>query len=136
MKINNLNRITFWVLATGLLVSCNDNDFLREKTESSYTYVNAFNVSSQVNDCVTDLYHRHKQILIPNSNDRWFMVGQGTDICDFGKSTNGEGAAVSVFSNWSTTYGKTETIYNEFYSLIARANLVVHGAEQVSWAEL
>ena len=136
MKINNLNRITFWVLATGLLVSCNDNDFLREKTESSYTYVNAFNVSSQVNDCVTDLYHRQKQILIPNSNDRWFMVGQGTDICDFGKSTNGEGAAVSVFSNWSTTYGKTETIYNEFYSLIARANLVVHGAEQVSWSDL
>ena len=51
MKINNLNRITFWVLATGLLVSCNDNDFLREKTESSYTYVNAFNVSSQVPRC-------------------------------------------------------------------------------------
>ena len=41
MKINNLNRITFWVLATGLLVSCNDNDFLRAKTESSYTFVNA-----------------------------------------------------------------------------------------------
>lgn len=134
MRIYDFKTIIGVVITFGFLIGCNDNDFLKEKTETSYTYPNAFNVSSQVNDCVTDLYFQHKQFMIPNDNSRWFLVGQGTDICDYGKSTNGESAAVSVFSNWSTTYGHAETIFNGFYSLIAKANLVLYGAEKVKWS--
>lgn len=117
------------------IASCDDDDFLKEETEDSFTYSNAFNVSSQVNDCITELYNCHKRLMFPNENGAWFMMGQGTDVCDYGKGTNGPGAAVSVFSNWSSTYGQTGNIFNKFYSLIARANLAIEGAEKVTWAE-
>lgn len=116
-----------------LLYGCGDDDFLKEKTETSYTLMNAFSVASQVNDCVTELYYYHKHLMIPNSNSEWFLNGQGTDICDFGEATNAEGTAVSVFSNWSSTYRRTERIFNGFYTLIAKSNLVIHGAEHVNW---
>lgn len=124
------------LLFTGVFFfSCNDDDFLKEFTETSYTYSNAFNVSSQVNDCITELYVKHKKTFIPNDNGQWFLIGQGTDICDYGKSTNGEGTAVSVFRNWTTTYGRTQTVFNNLYALIAQANLALYGAEQVSWSD-
>lgn len=137
MKKNIRISIVLYLFIVGaMMLSCNDDDFLREKANTSYTYTNAFNVSSQVHDCISELYYKHKRILIPNSNENWFLIGQGTDICDYGKSTNGEGSAVSVFRNWSTTYGRTQTVFNNFYSLIAQANLTLFGAEQVSWSDL
>ena len=136
MKSNKKISVIFCLFIMGsCFFSCNDDDFLKEITESSYTYTNAFNVSSQVNDCITELYNRHKKIILPNENGQWFLMGQGTDLCDFGKSTNSEGDAVSVFRNWSTTYGKTQVIYNNFYSLIAQANLALYGSEQVQWSD-
>jgi hypothetical protein len=117
-------------LITGSMTSCNDDDFLVEVTETSYTYSNAFTVSSQVNDCVTDLYYTHKKFRFPDSGANAFIVGIGTDVCEY-RPTSSD--IVSNFSNWSPTWGKIQSVFNSFYSLIAKANLVVHGAEQVTW---
>lgn len=136
MKRNKKLPIIVSIFFIGCFFSgCNDDDFLKEFTEASYTYANAFNVSSQVDDCITELYYKQKRIFIPNENNDWFLIGQGTDICDYGKSTNTEANAVSIFRNWSTTYGRVQTVFNGFYGVIAQANLVLYGAEQVDWSD-
>jgi hypothetical protein len=134
MKLYNyLLSMTFAVLAV-CLSGCNEDGFLKEVTETSYTYSNMFTVSSQVNDCVTELYQRHKPLMYPNGNNSWFLNGNGTDVSDASKSTNTAAQGISNFINWTTTYGQTQTVFNGFYQLIARANLVIAGAEQVTWA--
>jgi hypothetical protein len=118
----------------GMISSCNDDDFLVEKTETSYTYSNAFTVSSQVKDCLTEIYYAHKKFIFPD-RDSWreqFLVGIGTDILDYPQT---EASAVSNFSNWSITYDKPLKIFTDLYGLIARANLVLLGAEKVSWSD-
>jgi hypothetical protein len=113
------------------VTSCNDDSFLIEKTETSYTYANAFTVSSQVNDCVTELYYTHKKFRFPDSGANAFIVGIGTDVCDY-RPTSADIA--SDFSNWNPVWGKIGNVFNSLYSLIAKANMVMLGAEQVTWA--
>jgi hypothetical protein len=123
--------IYFIIILAVTATACNDSEFLKEKTETSYTYVNAFSASSQVNDCVTELYHKHKSIVFPSSWNNVFLVGVGTDVCEYRPT---ESSVVSNFSNWSASYDKTLNVFNNFYSLIAKANLVLLGAEQVVWS--
>ena len=118
---------------SGLLTACNDDEFLKEVTESSYTYSNAFVVSSQVNDCVSELYWRYRRLHYADSNPDWFLNGNGTDVSDAGRMMNAPTVGKSNFINWSTTYSYTEVIFNGFYELIARANMVLQGAETVTW---
>jgi hypothetical protein len=122
--------VVFFLLAfaAGNMTSCNDDDFLIENTESSYSYANAFSVSSQVNDCLTEMYRQHKSVLFAQDA---FLYGIGTDIIDvryFAVPT------LSNFSNWSSTFSYPQTVFNNFYGLIAQANLVLYGAEQVAWS--
>jgi hypothetical protein len=126
-------RKYFTILAVVIfsITSCNDDDFLIEKTETSYTYANAFDVSSQVNDCITELYYTHKKIHFPGSWGDEFLIGVGTDMFEYRPT---ESSVVSNFTNWNTTYDKTLRIFTNYYSLIAKANLVLLGAEQVSWS--
>jgi hypothetical protein len=126
--------ITVLTLLTGCFSGCNDDEFLKEKTETSYTYVNMFTVSSQVADCVTEMYNKHKPIIFPNNNVEWFLIGNGTDVSDATIATNTVATGVSNFLNWTTSFGRTTTVFNNFYQLIAKANVVLVGAEQVAWA--
>jgi hypothetical protein len=122
------------IILTGV-TACNDDDFLKEITKTSYTYTNAFTVYSQVNDCVAEIYYTHKPIMFANNNEQWFLNGNGTDVCDASKSTNTASVGVSNFLNWTTTYGRTSNLFSNLYQLIAKANLVLTGAEQVSWPD-
>jgi hypothetical protein len=119
------------IIVAIIMASCNDDDFLVEKTETSYTYSDAFTVSSQVNDCLTELYYSHKKFVFPDNWTDYFLVGIGTDVCE-GRpdGTN----VVSDFSNWSTDYPKILTLFNRLYGLIAKANLILLGTEQVTWS--
>jgi hypothetical protein len=134
MKVYKYFASIILTVVIGSMLSCNDNDFLKEVTETSYTYANAFTVSSQVNDCVTELYNKHKSIMFPNSNDLWFLNGNGTDVSDATIGTNTAAQGVSNFINWTTSYSRATSPFNNFYQLIAKANLVLSGAEQVTWA--
>ncbi len=133
--MKRIKHVLFIIAAIVVGSGCKkDADFLKEVTETSYTLPNAFSVSSQVNDIVTELYYRNKRLQIPNNNDGWFLNGQGTDAADYGRSTNSAGSAVSVFSNWSANYGRTAAVFNGFYGMIGVANLALQGAEEVTWA--
>jgi hypothetical protein len=128
--MKNISCYFISILFTLAVTACNDDAFLEEKAETSYLYSNAFTVSSQVNDCVTELYYAHKKFWFPNSWGDMFFVGVGTDVCEYRPT---ESSVVANFSNWSATYGKSATVFNRFYTLIAKANLVLLGAEQVTW---
>jgi hypothetical protein len=122
-----ISYIFMVALFTFATLSCNDDDFLKENTESSYSYTNAFTVYSQVNDCISEMYWRHKSGVFKQTA---FLYGHGTDVLDrryYNLPYTGD------FSVWSSTYGKTQTVFNDCYGLIAQANLVMLGAEQVTW---
>jgi hypothetical protein len=113
------------------MTSCNDDDYLKEKTESSFSYSNAFVVYTQVNDCLTEMYNRHQDAFF---TDEAFLYGKGTDLFDvrcvpYSSTSN----LINNFSLWSPEYTYPRNVFNRFYILIARANLVLYGAEQVSW---
>jgi hypothetical protein len=114
-----------------ILQACNDDDFLRENTETSYTYSNAFTVSSQVNDCITELYYKYKKTLFTAGDSQNWLQGLGTDMCDLNPRNNN---SLTIFSNWSTTYNFPNYTFRNFYQLIAQANLTLLGAEPVSWS--
>jgi hypothetical protein len=115
------------MLFTVITPSCNEDDFLKEMTESSYSYANAFTVSSQVNDCISEMYRKHKSAFF---NQSAFLYGIGSDVLDISYYSR---PYVSDFSVWSSTYGRIVTVFNDFYGLIAQANLALYGAEQVTW---
>ncbi|KAA6300601.1 MAG: RagB/SusD family nutrient uptake outer membrane protein [Candidatus Ordinivivax streblomastigis] len=132
MKIYSFFTGIVILLAFGSLAACNDDNFLKEQTESSYTYSNAFTVSSQVNDCVTELYYKHKKTIYPTSDQQNYLQGMGTDVYDLPfRHAN----MISNFSNWNSNYKVPVYAFNNFYQLIAQANLVLYGAEQVSWGD-
>jgi hypothetical protein len=114
------------------MTACNDDVFLEEKTYTSYTYTNAFDVSSQVNDCLTELFYAHKKFRFPDSGANAFVVGLGTDICDYRPTTSD---IASDLSNWNPTWGRIGNVFDGYFSLIAKANLVLYGAEHVKWAD-
>jgi hypothetical protein len=115
------------ILFAVMTSSCNDDDFLKENTESSYSYANAFTVSSQVNDCISEMYRMHKSAFF---NQSAFLYGTGSDVLDIRYYNQ---PYVSDFSVWSSTYGRIVTVFNNFYGLIAQANLALYGTEQVTW---
>ena len=108
--------------------ACNDDAFLTEKTETSYTYANAFDSPSQVNDCLTELYYAHKSIRLASTD---FLAGMGTDLYDNRPNST---PIYSDFTNWNPTFDNIRNVWNDYYSLIAKANLVLLGAEKVTWA--
>ena len=114
----------------GCLISCNDDEFLRENPETSFTYINAFTISSQVGDCLADVYYTHKQYVFNYNGDNAPQI-HGNDVleCRFaaGLSYN-----YSIMSNWHTNTAQTP--WNTWYNIVAKANLTLYGAEQVTWA--
>ncbi|MDR2469620.1 MAG: RagB/SusD family nutrient uptake outer membrane protein, partial [Tannerella sp.] len=126
-KYSNL-LTTMAIVAAGCLTGCNDNEFLKEKPETSFSYAGAFSVSSQVNDCLTNVYYEHKQRLL---NAGFATYGLGTDILDH-RNEMGMASQLTIMSNWNTNSRLTQ--WNQWYGLIAMTNLVLLGVEQVEWA--
>ena len=126
-KYSNL-LVTIAISAAGCLTGCNDNEFLKEKPETSFTYSNAFSVSSQVNDCLANVYYGHKQNLL---NTAFGTYGLGTDILDE-RNERGMAVQLTVMSNWNTNSRLGQ--WNQWYNVIAMANLVLLGADRVEWA--
>jgi len=118
--------ITLSVLLCGT-TACNDDEFLKEKAETSYTFDNMFDSSTQISNLLAEMYFQHRSVYTASN---LFMYGIGTDAFD----RRPNGVLVSDFADWSTTYGATRDVFNVLYTLIAKANLVIYGAEQVDWS--
>jgi hypothetical protein len=130
MRTNNFFILIVLFALLYNTTACNDDEFLKEESETSYTYGNMFTVSSQINNLIAEMYYYHKEnVLYPDGSDQ-FLYGIGTDVFD----VRPNGTLVSDFSDWSTTYGRTQNAFNNLYTLIAKVNLVIFGAEQVSWS--
>lgn len=125
----------FLILFTG----CDDNTFLREKSETFYTIENIFTTSSQVSQIVTSCYEQIRSIYCPE--DTWdlefdaYKLSNGTDLFDvptirFGNRFND----YSILSSQSGTYYK---VYTGFYQLINIANTAIAAAEldHIVWSD-
>ena len=115
--------------------SCNDDDFLKEKPDSAYTYASAFNTASQINDILTEVYREWRASFISLTNDGTylFLCGNGTDMCDAKNPPTSDTQVLSNFPNWSTTYAPSKRAFDAFYKMIANANLALYGADLVNW---
>jgi len=125
--INNFFAVIAWIAVC--LVSCNDDEFLKEKSETSFTFSNAFVVPSQVQDCLADILYTYKQFMFPDTDNAPQL--RGHDVLET-RNEGGMGVQFSILSNWSTN--TVATPWNTYYSLIAKANLILTGVEQVEWA--
>ncbi len=120
--------VSFW--------ACNDDDFLKEKPESSYTYATAYSTSSQINDIITEIYREWRLLFISNVNDGayLFLSGNGTDMCEAKNPPSSDAVVHSNFANWSTSYAPSKRAFDSFYKMIANANMALYGVEQVTWS--
>jgi hypothetical protein len=118
------------VVGISNMTSCNDDTFLEEKTESSYTLSNAFETTSQVNACLTELYLQFKEFRFPGYREDCFFTGIGTDVFEYRPNMT---PIFSDFTNWTSTWYNIENRFQAIYKLISKANLVLLGAEKVSW---
>ncbi len=112
--------------------SCNNNEFLEEEPKTLYTLTNAFEKSSQVEAqltmCYYDSYTIHNFYF---GNSIGNTKSSGTDAMDKTSWRVG-GSGNSNFSNWSSTSGDVETVWNKFYQIISYANLTFLGTESES----
>ncbi len=124
--------ITALTAAIFALGGCNDDAFLKEVPKTFYTVENSFNTLDQVNANVTNLYVHIRY---------WFQInlfqkGAGTDILD---TPEWRGSPqYSNFSDWSTDYSHTYSVFEALYQLISFANMTIYGANSgnLEWDDI
>lgn len=122
-----------------LLISisgCKDNEFLQEKPTTFYTIDNAFTTSSQVNQALVAIYSHHRDMLANPSGAQanYFWKSNGTDVMDVAYGNiSGSMCNYSVFSPTHTVIG---ALFESWYKLINKANLVIQAANlpQIAWS--
>jgi len=131
MKKYKLSLMTIvTILATTYFTSCNDDAFLEEFSATSYTLASAFNTTSQINDCLTEIYRARKSNMMNPENSNSFCFG--TDILDH-RNEVGDVAQWSILANWNTNSRLQQ--FNNFYNMVSMCNQVLYGAEQVTWPD-
>src|SRR3989339_68261 len=80
------NKIVLGGLMISLLLSCNDNEFLREDPKTFYTLDNVFTTPAQVEQSIVSLYYyeRYLENFIGGSirNAGLFWKGDGSDVLE------------------------------------------------------
>lgn len=136
MKIKVL--ILIGILST-LIISCDDNAFLKENPKTFYTLDNIFTTSSQVDQILTACYAQIRLIYCPYEN--WdldwyaYTLGNGTDMYDVASIRLGNRLNdYSILNSQSKAYFCT---YSAFYQLINIANTAISAAdlEHIVWAD-
>jgi len=126
-----------WILLLSIsIVSCNDEDFLKEKPSTFYTVDNAFSTSAQVDQVLVAVYS-HLRDLWANPNEAgWIFAfrGNGTDMFDVASIRKG-----NTFNNYGLINPDNTNFYENYttwYYVISRANLALYAAElpQIAWS--
>ena len=142
MNMKLYNILLAGLVATSVLSSCKDDDFLREEPKTIYTVETAFEKSSQVDAAIARAYINfnymfgwHNQY-VDGAAASNLLGGDGSDLIDNG--IGGMAYAPGMFSNFQNLDSNTaifNTTWNELYQLAANANLAIYGAELVNWAD-
>ena len=126
-----------WILLLSIsIVSCKDEDFLKEKPSTFYTVDNAFSTSAQVDQVLVAVYS-HLRDLWANPNEAgWIFAfrGNGTDMFDVASIRKG-----NTFNNYGLINPDNTNFYENYttwYYVISRANLALYAAElpQIAWS--
>jgi hypothetical protein len=88
------------------------------------------NTTSQINDCLTNIYLTRKSYMMNPEGNNSFCFG--TDILDH-RNEVGDVAQWSIFANWNTNSRLQQ--FNNFYNLISMCNQLLYGAEQLTWPD-
>lgn len=136
------NYIILSLLAAGgALVSCDDDGFLQEEPKTIYTVETAFEKSSQVDAAIARAYISFNYMFgwhnmyIDGAAASNLLGGNGSDCIDNG--IGGRAFAPGFISNFMSLNSDNQNfnvLWNELYQLAAQANLAMHGAELVKWA--
>ncbi len=118
-----------------LTTSCSDDDFLEEKPKSILTINNAFQSSDQIVATLMSGYSTYAANFIFDgawgSNERSFKI-TGTDMYD----QNEQLVHMSNFgSNWSSTSDWVKIFWDDYYKIIAFANLALSQMDNVTWTD-
>jgi len=126
--------VGFIIVLSGSILSCNNDEFLKEIPETFYTTDNAFSTSSQVNQVIITLYSDVRSSLVRNSTTSRIRKGNGTDVFDvpsFRLSTS--------FADYSKVSANNTFFYTDFsfwYNLISKANTALYAANlsNITWS--
>lgn len=135
---NLKNKIQIVLMAMSAVVAggCDDAGFLQEEPESSYAIESVFKSSSQVEQAVVSCYEKVRDIFCTSapmqfSPRHFYMGNNGTDMFDV---PNGRDAQnMNDYSKIAADFDIYKQVYNNFYNLVARANLAITAAEEVPW---
>jgi len=112
------------VLAGGLLNSCNESDFLREKPKDFMSGNNSFITEADFDMSINELYYLVRLEFFGRDEFYPFDYLFGTDLV-----FDGEPASIHRHSNMSAAYHPTSAVvkshWDAFYLIIAQANTVI-----------
>lgn len=132
------NKIVLGGLMISLLLSCNDNEFLREDPKTFYTLDNVFTTPAQVEQSIVTLYYyeRYLENFITSSirDAGYFWKGNGTDVLERGYPSIA--SSMDNYVNFTPQHSAISSLYEYFYLIISKANLVIYAANlpQISWS--
>lgn len=133
MKIRILESFVILLLLS--ISSCKDDEFLEEKPSTFYTLDNVFTTSSQVDQALVSLYSIHRNMYVnpTEAQEYRFWRGNGTDVIDV--AYGGISASMANYSVFSPSSTVIISLYNAWYSLINKSNLVIKAANisQIVW---
>jgi len=126
-----------WVLLLSInLVSCNDEEFLKEKPATFYTVDNAFSTSAQVDQVLVSIYSQLRDLWANPTEQGWAFIfrGNGTDMFDVASIRKG-----NTFNNYGIINPDNSNFYDNYsvwYYVISRANQALYAAElpQMAWS--
>ena len=133
-KIKYITGISFILLLINI-VSCKDDQFLKENPQTFYTVDNAFATSAQVDQVLVSVYSTLRDLWAnPNEVASTFVFrGNGSDMFDVASIRKG-----NTFNNYGNINADNNSFYenyNNWYYIISRANLALHASElpQIAW---
>lgn len=119
--------IWLFVLLFGV-ISCKDDDFLKETPSTFYTVSNAFSTSAQVDQALVAIYSQLRDIWTIGNENTWQFAfrGNGTDMYDVASIRRSN--AFNNYGNINPDNGIFYSIYTAWYQVIAKANLAIYSA--------
>jgi hypothetical protein len=133
-KIQYIGILSYLLLILNM-ISCDDDQFLKEDPSTFYTIDNVFTTSAQVDQVLISIYSHIRDLWVNPNEEGWIFVmrGKGTDMYDVPNIRRGN--TFSDYSIISPDNNNFYQIYSTWYYVISRANLAIYAAElpTVSW---
>ena len=116
------------------IFSCNDKGFLDENPETFFTMDNVFTTKAQVDQALVTLYSDHRNLSLQANEATFLWRGNGSDLLE--RTYDLISISFSNYSLVTPEHPAIRDLFNSFYRLINRANVVIRSADlpQITWA--